>query len=253
LGLNALSRAVSQNKDESIMNILLNNIRLCTKVIAILCFLVNPSILLSQLISSFDISPSYTTEIDTITITANGETSNSAICLVDSNVVVNDTLIQINLYFEWIGEAGLTVMTPYSYSFTPIILNPGNYMVQCNSFYDDQLYDYADTVITINSYTDIVQNNLSIKEGQLYELSQNYPNPFNPKTIIHYSLKVPNDVSLKIYNLAGQEIETLVNNSYHMAGQYTVTWQPRGLSTGIYFYKIQTGEYTEIKKLQLQK
>jgi photosystem II stability/assembly factor-like uncharacterized protein len=84
-------------------------------------------------------------------------------------------------------------------------------------------------------------------------LSQNYPNPFNPSTMIAYNLPKSSNVTLKIYNLAGQELETLVND-FQTAGEHQITWQPKGLPSGIYFYRLQTGhEFSETRKLIFQK
>jgi hypothetical protein len=78
-------------------------------------------------------------------------------------------------------------------------------------------------------------------------LKQNYPNPFNPKTIINYELPITNDVELSIYNLLGQKVITLVKE-YQPAGEYFVEWDASGFATGIYFYRLQAGNYQEIKK-----
>lgn len=83
-------------------------------------------------------------------------------------------------------------------------------------------------------------------------LEQNYPNPFNPSTKIKYSLGKPNYTTLSIYNLSGYEIETLFNE-FQMTGTYQVSWKTKGLPSGIYFYKIKAGEFSETKKLILQK
>lgn len=85
-----------------------------------------------------------------------------------------------------------------------------------------------------------------------YELLQNYPNPFNPSTTIGFSIPAQSRVTLKIFNLLGQEVETLVNDEY-AAGKYKMQWQPLGLSSGTYFYRLQAGSYTESKKLLLLK
>jgi hypothetical protein len=91
----------------------------------------------------------------------------------------------------------------------------------------------------------------TIRPNQL-SLSQNYPNPFNPTTTIKYTLNKPSNVVLRIYNIAGQELETLVNSS-QAEGEYKVAWQPNGLPSGVYFYRLQTGEFSEAKKTILQK
>lgn len=94
--------------------------------------------------------------------------------------------------------------------------------------------------------------NTSISNPDQFSLFKNYPNPFNPTTIITYQLAKSQEVNLRIYNLAGQEIDVLVNR-YQTAGEYNVTWTADGLPSGIYFYKLQAGNFSEIKKLILQK
>ncbi|QQS38045.1 MAG: T9SS type A sorting domain-containing protein [Ignavibacteriales bacterium] len=85
-----------------------------------------------------------------------------------------------------------------------------------------------------------------------YELSQNYPNPFNPSTQIKYSVANGSFVSLKIYNILGQEVATLVNN-FQNAGSYTINFDASKLASGIYLYKIQAGEFAQVKKMMLVK
>ncbi len=80
----------------------------------------------------------------------------------------------------------------------------------------------------------------------------NYPNPFNARTTIQYNLAQPGKVSLKIYNLQGRLVETLVNG-YRNAGEHTVNWDAGYLSSGIYFYRLQTENYTLTKKMNLLK
>jgi GH18 family chitinase len=85
-----------------------------------------------------------------------------------------------------------------------------------------------------------------------YALYQNYPNPFNPSTVISYSLSKSNLVSLKIYDLLGKEIKTLINEQQN-SGNYSVTFNARNLSSGIYFYKLQAGSFNQTKKFILLK
>jgi len=84
-----------------------------------------------------------------------------------------------------------------------------------------------------------------------FELNQNYPNPFNPSTIIQYDLQESGHVELKIFDLAGKEVETLVNG-FQTAGEHHITWQPKGLSSGVYFYRLSSGSFSETKKLILE-
>ena len=86
-----------------------------------------------------------------------------------------------------------------------------------------------------------------------YALLQNYPNPFNPSTRIEYSLPVEGSVTLKIFNILGQEVRTLINNELMSAGRHTVTFEASSLPTGIYIYRLQTGNYSSNKKMILLK
>jgi flagellar hook assembly protein FlgD len=88
-------------------------------------------------------------------------------------------------------------------------------------------------------------------------LAQNYPNPFNPITTIKYSVKEKAHVSLKIYNVAGQLVRTLVNSDKN-GGAYTETWNGRTnagdpVSSGVYFYKLVTKSFSMTKKMVLLK
>lgn len=83
-------------------------------------------------------------------------------------------------------------------------------------------------------------------------LSRNYPNPFNANTEIIYSLAEAGDVSLTIYNLGGQLIETLVHG-HQNTGEYRVIWDASNHSSGLYFYKLTTSEFTETKRMTLLK
>ena len=93
-----------------------------------------------------------------------------------------------------------------------------------------------------------------------YSLSQNYPNPFNPTTSIQYSVssgQSPPHVTLKIYNILGQEMRTLVNTSQE-PGYYTVTWDGKDalgneVSSGVYFYRLRAGDFTATRRMVLMK
>src|SRR5690554_1432358 len=108
------------------------------------------------------------------------------------------------------------------------------------------------TLIAIrDTVTSVSGNEEMIKS---FKLEQNYPNPFNASTVIKYS--IPNGspvvVKLIIYDILGNEIATLVNNE-QFPGEYEVRFNPSNISSGIYFYKLTAGNYTDIKKLMLLK
>ena len=98
---------------------------------------------------------------------------------------------------------------------------------------------------------DVVVNN---KDGMLkaYSLSQNYPNPFNPTTNIEYALLKPGLVKLVVYDVLGAEVAVLVNQ-YKNAGRYFVSFNAENVASGIYFYKITSGDFTAVKKMLIIK
>jgi len=85
-----------------------------------------------------------------------------------------------------------------------------------------------------------------------FNLDQNYPNPFNPSTKIKYSVPKSSSVTLKVFDILGNEIETLVNEEKPI-GTYEITWYAVNLPSGIYFYKLQAGNFIETKKMILMK
>ena len=85
-----------------------------------------------------------------------------------------------------------------------------------------------------------------------FNLDQNYPNPFNPSTKISYSIKEEGLVTLKVYDVLGMEIATLVNEN-KPAGIYEVEFKASQLPSGMYIYKLQAGSFTNIKKMLLTK
>ncbi len=86
-----------------------------------------------------------------------------------------------------------------------------------------------------------------------YELTQNYPNPFNPSTKIQFALPVGGNVTLKVFNLLGQEVQTLINNQVIPAGRHEVIFNASSLPSGIYFYRMQTDNFAQVKKMILLK
>jgi len=85
-----------------------------------------------------------------------------------------------------------------------------------------------------------------------FSLSQNYPNPFNPTTIIRFQIKDSKTTTLKVFDLLGREVQTLVNEKLK-PGEYEVTFNGSALPSGVYFYKLQAGDFTDTKKLVLIK
>jgi hypothetical protein len=101
-----------------------------------------------------------------------------------------------------------------------------------------------------SNFTTVVEAKEFIPEE--FRLYQNYPNPFNPETTIKFKLPHSSLATLKIYNLAGQEIETLIDG-FQTASERKIKWRPQGLTSGLYFCRLRAGDFSETKKLILQK
>ncbi len=99
-------------------------------------------------------------------------------------------------------------------------------------------------------YSDIVE--ISFNNPLTYKLFQNYPNPFNPTTTIQYAIPKAEHVTLKVYDELGREVTTLVNENKE-AGQYRVNFNGSNFASGIYFYRITAGSFSQAKKLMLLK
>ena len=103
----------------------------------------------------------------------------------------------------------------------------------------------------VSIVTGIIKQDIELSPAT-YSLSQNYPNPFNPSTTIKFQVAKDGFISLKVYDILGNEIKTLVNE-FIRKGNYSVAFDATGLASGIYFYKLQTDGYTAVKKLMLLK
>jgi hypothetical protein len=93
---------------------------------------------------------------------------------------------------------------------------------------------------------------INIKTPTTYSLSQNYPNPFNPVTKINFAIPKSGLVTLKVYDILGREVMTLVNEM-KTAGNYTVDFNGANLSSGAYFYRLKSGEFIDTKRMMLIK
>jgi hypothetical protein len=118
-------------------------------------------------------------------------------------------------------------------------------------------YDYVKQLTAFapgsGPITSISTNGLGLGVPKAFFVEQNYPNPFNPSTAIEYHVSTTDVVKLKVFNTLGQEVATLVNKE-HTPGDYTVTWDAKGLASGTYFYRLEVGsEILPAKKAMLIK
>ena len=109
---------------------------------------------------------------------------------------------------------------------------------------------YLDDIQVNGIVTGIGENLADVPSS--FTLDQNYPNPFNPTTVISFQLKKAARVSLRVYDVLGREVATLVNEREDV-GSHAVTFNGDNLSSGVYFYRLEAGSYIATKKMLLVK
>lgn len=131
-----------------------------------------------------------------------------------------------------------TTTEQQDYSFTDKKLRADSYLYRLKQIDFDGSFIYSQEI------------EADVTSPIIFELSQNYPNPFNPVTIIKYQLPVDEFVSLKVYDVLGSEIKTLINE-FKQSGYHQVEFNASGIPSGVYFYKIQAGNFSSVKKMIL--
>ncbi|MDD8016926.1 MAG: glycoside hydrolase family 3 C-terminal domain-containing protein [Bacteroidota bacterium] len=122
--------------------------------------------------------------------------------------------------------------------------------IQCTQRATQWGYSLFEIVVHGTELTSVYNNRGNIPTK--FSLSNNFPNPFNPTTVINYQLPVTSHVTLKVYDLLGREVATLVNEKKE-AGNYSVQWNAINAPSGIYFARIMSGAYSQSKKMLLVK
>jgi hypothetical protein len=130
--------------------------------------------------------------------------------------------------------------SPKYYNFTDNTATPGKYAYRLKQIDSDGSYEYSNEI----------KVDLGIPAEFL--LQQNYPNPFNPATIISYQIPVSGKVSLRVFDMLGREVATLVNEVQE-AGMYDVSFDGKSFASGAYFYRFQSGDFVKINKMILMK
>jgi hypothetical protein len=167
------------------------------------------------------------------------------------------------VYNEWVSNPPAwewcTLSSPAAYDFTNALNNEDwfalGYMVKCDEDDSDfrAIFDgYLDTYPPYIIVRYIVSVEVIESELNSFTLYQNYPNPFNPSTKIRYSVPQTSRVQIKVFDVLGNEIATLVNEEKPI-GTYEVEWNATTLPSGVYFYQLKTDGYVETKKTILMK
>ncbi len=144
-----------------------------------------------------------------------------------------------------------TTLEPQTYTFidTTIVI-PGTYHYRLRQIDTDGLVHYTHHVVVLFYPNKVTEGKYS---PTVFKLSQNYPNPFNPTTLINFSLGISGYTTLKVYNLAGQEVATLFDRYGEGGRIYSVYFDAANLSSGIFYYKLVCGNDVEVRKLILLK
>lgn len=129
-------------------------------------------------------------------------------------------------------------------TFIYVVTTAGNYHYKCTPHFPGMEGFFEANIIGITPISNEVPNRFS--------LSQNYPNPFNPITDIKFDIAAATNVKLTVMNMLGQEVEVLVNQSLS-AGTYKADWNASNYPSGVYFYKLEAGEFVDVKKMILVK
>ncbi|HEY6436975.1 MAG TPA: T9SS type A sorting domain-containing protein, partial [Ignavibacteriaceae bacterium] len=145
-----------------------------------------------------------------------------------------------NVDYEGIAfvEGYGTTTETQNYLFRDVNVPSGTYTYRLKQMDFDGSFSYSDEV--------------EIEQPAVFYLAQNYPNPFNPSTNILYSVPTDGNVSLKVYDILGNEVSTLVDE-FKQAGTFDVVFDGSNLSSGVYYYRLTTLEMTTTKKLMLTK
>jgi hypothetical protein len=133
-----------------------------------------------------------------------------------------------------------TTTEPQEYSYVDNTVETGTYFYRLKQIDFLGTYDYSDEI------------EVEVNGPLTFDLKQNYPNPFNPSTMIKYSIPETGVVKLSIYSVLGEEVAVLFDGIVQ-SGFYEVTFDASSLPSGAYFYKLQSGNFVETKKMILLK
>lgn len=197
--------------------------------------------------------------------TGNGEDKANSIAFVNTNVVVTGQSWGTTNTYDYAtvrynkSNGGQTLVNRYSFSgetndvAKDVATRGGKIIV---TGYSELIIENSSTGSYVSTLSVSAAGNSEMTSETVapvqYELDQNFPNPFNPSTNIKFSLAYSSSVKLIIYDMLGRQLEVLVNQHLE-AGTHNITFNAGMLSSGIYFYKLEAGSFSEIKKMTLVK
>ncbi len=148
---------------------------------------------------------------------------------------------------DWICKGNGNSNSPKDYSFVDDKISDGKpayrtgrYSYRLKQIDNDGQFEYSKTI------------EVDMNGVKKFELSQNYPNPFNPTTTIRFNLPEAGNVKLTLFNILGQELRSLVNE-FQESGVHTINFDASELNSGMYIYKIESGSFTQTRKMTLVK
>jgi hypothetical protein len=207
-----------------------------------------------------------------------GTTGNSALPLeavsftaqkVTTGVELNwETISEVNTYGFYVERSATTdksfamvsgliqgqgtTLQPHYYSWTDTSVSAGTYYYRLRQVDLDGTFTYTKEIVIVTGVASVTEKNTP----NVFALHQNYPNPFNPSTAIQYDLPKPSVVTLKIFNVLGEVVTTLVKGT-QQPGDHVANWDATGAASGVYLYRIEAissaGVFTQTKKLILMK
>lgn len=176
--------------------------------------------------------------------------------------LINNFGDAINITSFYNSDSAYTVDNSAPFVLPPFGVVPVNIKFKPfkEGYFKDYLHIRSDTdtsrvaqVLVIGGRTDSTISIIQDGNPQLtYRLEQNYPNPFNPSTVIRFQISTREFVTLKVYDILGREVATLINAEIP-AGNYEIEFDAQNLTSGVYVYRIQAGKFSDVKKLLLLK
>ncbi|MEO8167434.1 MAG: TIGR03790 family protein [bacterium] len=142
-----------------------------------------------------------------------------------------------------------TTLIPQQYAWELHTAPAGTHSFRLRQIDLDGTEHFSDQIRVTTSSLSSVEGGVAVKK---FDLAQNYPNPFNPSTHVRFTVAKSGFVSLKVYNVEGREVATVVNE-VKSPGEYDTQFNASGLSSGVYYYRIQAGEFVETKRMTLLK